>query len=428
MHPTMESLIGTYGSTSQVPTLLLVADVADEPIIRRLRVDFRRRGFVVRVGHPGVLQSTDPRRLHRGMATVVLVPYSVENRKHGDKTLAHIDQVSRTGHPPIVVASAGDDRIEQVLHPPEAIIRYGAGRDYDGIVEDLLLALLGPLPPWLDMRASPSQLAAPTGVSWWADDLIVADEHFGHVVLLSAGEAHPVVVGLREPHHVHLDRHKVLIADKGSNRIVLGDLDAGAVGNIRSIAGDGRGFICPNGVHQADGCLAVADTDNHRVLITEADLWASRKRPEWRVLEARGGLRHPCGTCVQDDIVWVADTFHHRVIAFDREGNQLRELPGYGWEPGRFAYPTSIVTWHDLIFVADSEARRVQVFSIEKDGPNLVPLEGPGIGEGELGKPWIANPFGLSINHNGRLAVSDRLRRCIWLIDIPALRPGWTGR
>jgi hypothetical protein len=238
------------------------------------------------------------------------------------------------------------------------------------------------------------------------------------------------VVGLHEPHHVHLDRHKLLIADKGSHRIVLGDLESGAVGNIRSITSDEQGFACPNGVHQAEGLMAVADTDQHRVLITEDDYWSpgTRQNGGWRELEARGGFRHPCGTYVSGDFIWVADTFHHRLVAFDHEGCELRELPGYGWEPGRFAYPVSVAAWHDLLLVADSEARRVQAFQVESAGPHLVPLSGKGLGEGELGRPWVANPFGLSVNHNGRLAVGDRLRRCVWLIDLHLLREGWVGR
>lgn len=423
-----ESQFGVFGHSGQLPAIQLVADPSDEPMVRRLRVDLRRRGFVVRSGHPGVLQTSDPHRFGESHMSVVMVPAPSAGSKRGQRTLAQIDQLSRLGYPPLVIAHTDDERVGSLAHQPEALVQYGEGSEYDNLFEDLMLALLGPLPSWLDVRVSPSLLTAPTGVSWWSDDLIVADEHFGHVVLISARDAHPILVGLREPHHVHLDRHKLLIADKGSHRVMLGDLEGGALSNIRSISGDRKGLACPNGVHQAVGLVAVADTDHHRVLISD-DLWLpSRRQPRWKLADATGGMRYPCGIYIGERYVWVADTFHHRVLAFDHEGQQQREFPGYGWEAGRFAYPTSIAGWHDYLLVADSEARRIQVFQIDEDGPQLVPLSGKGIGDGELGRPWVANPFGLSVNYNGRLAVGDRLRRCVWLIDLVQLNEGWEAR
>ena len=171
----------------------------------------------------------------------------------------------------------------------------------------------------------------------------------------------------------------------------------------------------------------MADTDHHRVLLTDEDLWTPerRKRPAWRPLVAAGGLRYPCGVFVDSNSVWVADTFHHRLVVFDHEGHEVDDFSGYGWGPGRFAYPTSITRWKDLLFIADSEARRVQAFEVDDANHNIGPLWGPGLIDGELGAPWVGHPFGISVNHNGRLAVADRLRRCVWLIDVPALQADW---
>jgi len=366
---------GVFESSGLAPGVLLVVEAVDRAVARRLRVDLRRRGFVVQLGEPGVLQTADPSRLPADVVSVVLVPFEPNAPRKGDRALRHLEQIARAGRPPIVLADLADQRVETLFHPPDTIIRYGeGGLDYDGVFEALLFALIGPLPSWLDLRARPTLIAAPTGLSWWADDLLVADEHFGQVVRISADDTRAALVGLHEPHHIHLDRHKLLVADQGSHRLLLGTLDAGSVGDIRTVLCDRPGFQHPNGVHQAQGLTAVADTDHHRVLLTEEDLWAPdrRKRPDWRSLDAAGGLRYPCGALVDSESVWVADTFHHRLVLFDHAGNELRDFSGYGWGPGRFAYPTSIARWRDLLFIADAEARRIQVFIWTTTGPASV--------------------------------------------------------
>ncbi len=407
------------------PAVLLVVSDADRRLARQLRIDLRRRGFVANLGEPGSRATTDATSLGTALRSIVFVPHNPSNPGFGVRALRHVDQVAGRA-PVIVLADIADERIDNLSSQPEAIVRYGGGGlDYDGVFEQILGLLLGPLPTWLDLRAAPSLLVAPTGVAWWADDLLVADEHSGQVVRIGAADTRMVVAGLREPHHLHLDRHKLLVTDKGGQRVLVGTLEGGSVHDVRSVMGTG-GLLHPNGVHQAEGILAIADTDHHRVVFTTDDLWASHKRPVFDEVEASGGFRYPCGVLVDRDFIWIADTFHHRLVAADHAGLELTEFAGYGWSAGRFAYPTSLARWSSFLFVADAEARRVQTFRVEHDDTlNLATQDGLGVAEGELGRPWIAHPFGLAVNHNGRLAVADRLRRCVWLVDLPTLAERW---
>jgi hypothetical protein len=425
----MSGTVDRFALSGRLPGVHIIVDEIDRRVARRLRVDLRRRGFVATIGEPGVLHTAERARLAPEVATVFVVPFDPAAPDVGSRSIRFLDQLSRADHPPIILADLADKRVESLLQLPADILRYGeGGLDYDGVFADLLVALLGPLPSWLDLRAAPTLIAAPTGIAWWADDLLVADEHFGQVSRISANDTRAMLVGLHEPHHIDLDRHKLLVADKGAHRLLLGTVDAGSVGDIRTVLAKGD-FLHPNGVHQGVGMTAVADTDHHRVLMTTDDLWAPdrRKRPDWKELAPVGGLRYPCGVFIDGRWIWVADTFHQRLVVFDHNGREVANFSGYGWGAGRFAYPTSIVRWKDLLLVADAEARRIQAFSVDdgEDHPSLGPLTGEGLGNGELGAPWIGHPFGLSVNHNGRLAVADRLRRCAWLLDLPALGADW---
>jgi len=383
---------------------------------------------VTTLTEPGALSARHVRTEERDELVIVFVAYDAARGTVGRRALNYVEQIS-TARRTVVVADLSDPRVERLQASPWSVIRYGGGGlDYDGVFEQLLVALLGPLPTWLELRTSPSLVVAPTGVSWWSDELLVADEHGGQVVRLGSADTRMIVGGLREPHHIHLDRHKLLIADKGGQRVLIGEVYPGGTSSMRTLSVSG-GLLHPNGVHQAEGLLVIADTDHHRVLMTADDPWASRRRPSFSEIRPAGGFRYPCGVFVDREMIWIADTFHHRLVVTDHSGREWEtEFTGYGWAAGEFAYPTSVARWRDKLVVADAEARRIQVLGLtdnDSGRPQLTMQRGEGLEEGELARPWIGNPFGLSINRDGRMAIGDRLRRCVWLVDLAGLAEGW---
>jgi hypothetical protein len=139
---------------------------------------------------------------------------------------------------------------------------------------------------------------------------------------------------------------------------------------------------------------------------------------DWAEVNPELPLQYPCGVCLDESGFWVADTYNHRVLKFDRDGRQLGAYGSHGDGPSDFAFPVGILRWRDLLFVADESNERLKVLQvIEEDGGNtsLMPRHN------QLGASTIGQPFGLSVNRNNRLAVSDRKQKCIWLVDLVKL-------
>lgn len=113
-----------------------------------------------------------------------------------------------------------------------------------------------------------------------------------------------------------------------------------------------------------------------------------------------------------DGLIYVADTWNHRVLVLDGAGQVVRELglsgeltdiensPDPFLEPGLFFGPRSVAVADSKIYVTDTGNERVQVFG--SDGTFLHAFGGYGSEPGKL-----LEPVGIAIGPDGNVWVAD---------------------
>jgi uncharacterized protein (TIGR03663 family) len=140
-------------------------------------------------------------------------------------------------------------------------------------------------------------------------------------------------------------------------------------------------------------------------------VWGGEADPNLTFASAFG--TGPTGIAVSPDgLIYVADTWNHRVVAIDRNGQFVREIGQRGGQanlnddpdptgsPGLFFGPRGIAIHDGEIFVTDTGNERVQVFA--SDGTFLRAFGGFGDEPGKL-----IEPVGIVIDDDGTVYVAD---------------------
>lgn len=214
----------------------------------------------------------------------------------------------------------------------------------------------------------------------------------------------------------------------------------------RAGPGNQRGkFSQPRGIaiDHSSGEVYVVDMGNLRVERFDAD---GNFIGQWGAGEEGGAVEFgsvnglgPTGIAIgPDGLVYVADTWNHRVVAIDNSGRVVREI-GSGQqvdlgneptaieqEPNSFFGPRAVTVYNDEIYVVDTGNERVLVYGL---GGEFVRAFG---GWGEVpGK--LREPVGIAISEAGEvyIADSDNARISVFTTSGFPVRqfpvPAWVG-
>jgi uncharacterized protein (TIGR03663 family) len=179
--------------------------------------------------------------------------------------------------------------------------------------------------------------------------------------------------------------------------------------------GTGRGqFNGPRGIATgANGTVYVVDSSNARIQVFDADgafvtSWDAQSGVVDLTISNQG--LGPTGIAVgSDGLIFIADTWGHRVIVLDSSGNLVREFGTFADtqdatdaspNPGAFFGPRAVAVTDTEIYVVDTGNERVEVFG--PDGSFKRAFGGKGNGPGQL-----SEPVGVTIGPDGLVYVAD---------------------
>jgi sugar lactone lactonase YvrE len=163
--------------------------------------------------------------------------------------------------------------------------------------------------------------------------------------------------------------------------------------------------VRPTGVAEQDGVLYVADPGARTLRILDAP-----RRKDFAVSRAGDTpLASPVAVAPgPSGTVFLADSWHRKVFAIDRDGLLVRVVVAEGLSrPAALAYDAT----RDVLYVADSMAHQVLMFGA--DGRALGSIGANGLAPGEFNSPTH-----LALSREGVLFVTDALNFRVQSFDV----------
>jgi DNA-binding beta-propeller fold protein YncE len=213
--------------------------------------------------------------------------------------------------------------------------------------------------------------ASPIGVALSDERLYIADSELGTVFILNQRlKILSIIEGFQRPTSLAFDpvHQRLYVADTLTHEIQVFDQNGEALFSIGERGEMDAQFNFPSHLAFADERLFVNDTMNFRVQIFNSEGRHLQTFGKHGV--GSGHFTQPKGIAVDSmGHVYVADALSNQVQIFEQDGTFLLGFGSAGDGPGAFQMPTGLTIWDDLIYVADSFNRSVQVFKFLREEP-----------------------------------------------------------
>ncbi len=156
-------------------------------------------------------------------------------------------------------------------------------------------------------------------------------------------------------------------------------LDA-AFGQPSGLTGDGRVLYVADSEVNAIRRVEI-DPDGKTSTLAGGGLFTFGDRD---AVGAEARLQHPLGVTYADGVVYMTDTYNHKIKRLDAQSGQVRTLAGTG-KPGlkdgaaeqaQFYEPGGLSSAHGHLYVADTNNHRVRVVDVEARTVSTLPLRG----------------------------------------------------
>ena len=182
----------------------------------------------------------------------------------------------------------------------------------------------------------------------------------------------------------------VFVADNDNGVIHVFNVERKHVRTFSQL-GKGKGHLnLPRGMDiSAGGLLYVAH--NHCVSVFREDGTFIRTI-------GQGKLLYPCDMLVHNSgLVYVTDSWNHRIAVFSQEGGLVHTLGSKGRGKGELQHPSELATSPDghHLYVSDQGNHRVQVFTLEGQYVR------------EFGTGHLKTPRDLAVTSDGSVLVAD---------------------
>jgi len=212
-------------------------------------------------------------------------------------------------------------------------------------------------------RCDDRPLKSPVGLAAAGDAVFVSDSGNGTVYRLKDGDLEPwITEGLARPVGVAVpaDGQTVFVVDTGDHTIKVYDLDGKMTGEIGG-RGEADGDLnFPTFATGMGTGILVNDTMNYRVKTFDAaggllSAFGEEGNGPGTFSRPKGVAGDSAGN------VWVVDALFDNIQIFDSGGRLLLIVGGQGQEPGAFWSPAGIGIQDDMVYVADTFNNRIQV-------------------------------------------------------------------